>query len=384
MTIRPLIACLVCFLGTSYASASPCLDIAVVSYGGSSEINFDMVDKLTETGLFASVELVGMSQFPFTNGQYDSLFIFYGSPPEAYGESSFATRIRYGNELSDYIEEGGGVVIPQTTMNEDYTPTSRFLADHLPLTTRGNCQYGAESNVPIDVLSEHPLFISVERLLMGPRTRTSCVEWTLHASSTIEAELPNGLPFIVVNGSVVAVNVFPASDDINTSTFRHGYPADSDMPRLFANALVYSAGLDPGLACNGDYDDDGLSDEDEHVLGTDFQRPDSDADGVLDGEDNCPSVLNGSQEDANSDGIGDACEAQSDLDGDGLGDAEDNCPGLANPAQRDDDGDGIGNGCDDTVDESGCSAVPANLAWSFVLISNGLMFRRRRSKMAYC
>jgi len=58
---------------------------------------------------------------------------------------------------------------------------------------------------------------------------------------------------------------------------------------------------------------------------------DSDGDGLLDPQDNCPTLANPDQHDEDGDGVGDRC---------------DNCPALANPTQDNADGDGVGDLCD--------------------------------------
>ncbi len=79
-------------------------------------------------------------------------------------------------------------------------------------------------------------------------------------------------------------------------------------------------------------------------------RFDSDGDGVLDHEDNCPDTHNPDQADSDGDGMGDGCD--SDDDNDGVADTDDAFP--LDPAESTDtDGDGIGNNADPDDDNDG-------------------------------
>ena len=81
---------------------------------------------------------------------------------------------------------------------------------------------------------------------------------------------------------------------------------------------------------------------------------DADGDGVLDNDDNCPTVYNPGQANSDGDAFGDVCDNcpqtanndQLNADGDDFGDACDNCPQTVNDDQLNADGDDFGDACD--------------------------------------
>lgn len=92
---------------------------------------------------------------------------------------------------------------------------------------------------------------------------------------------------------------------------------------------------------------------------------DTDGDGICDELDNCPTVANVDQANADDDEAGDACDAcandpektepgacgcgvaDNDSDEDGVLDCADNCPSDSNGDQADADQDGVGDACDE-------------------------------------
>ncbi|XP_058820775.1 cartilage oligomeric matrix protein isoform X2 [Topomyia yanbarensis] len=107
-----------------------------------------------------------------------------------------------------------------------------------------------------------------------------------------------------------------------------------------------------GDACDQDADNDGiLNSPDNCPLVHNPDQLDTDKEGgdkQGDACDNCPTVTNIEQHDVDRDGIGDACDP--DIDNDGILNERDNCPKKANIDQLDSDGDGVGDVCDNCPD----------------------------------
>jgi len=100
--------------------------------------------------------------------------------------------------------------------------------------------------------------------------------------------------------------------------------------------------------CNGTIDE-GFEDTDKDGI-ADCMENDKDGDGVVDGQDNCPSIPNQEQADHDFDNFGDACDA--DDDNDEVPDVDDCAPldKSINPA-ADEVCDGLDNDCNLLVDE---------------------------------
>ena len=143
-----------------------------------------------------------------------------------------------------------------------------------------------------------------------------------------------------------------------------GYYLSTTSCRVFSRSYNYPDSTYVGLGFRlvispsveiEDTDGDGILDHQDNCPGEyNNGQSDTDGDGVGDACDNCPNVQNDDQADTDSDSVGNVCDNcpndantnQQDTDGDSHGDACDNCPNVGNDDQSDTDGDNVGNVCD--------------------------------------
>lgn len=173
---------------------------------------------------------------------------------------------------------------------------------------------------------------------------------------------------------IECVRIKYCSGDPNTNPCGHGAECIAIKDGMLSECRCKPGLAGNGFLCETDEDMDGLPDEALNC---------SDPRCV---KDNCKDVPNTDQADQDNNGVGDACDHdtdrdrypdnwdncpsvsnrhQNDKDGDKVGDACDNCPKIANRDQKDTDGDGMGDVCDDDADGDGlrnifdnCPLVP--------------------------
>jgi hypothetical protein len=169
------------------------------------------------------------------------------------------------------------------------------------------------------------------------------------------------------NDQTITIGGMPAgwADDVTGSTSNCSSATVTTLAANHTGTITITAPSTPGNYYGIARFDQSISPSDPNAIsgGNNTQirynltvaNPDADGDGVVDANDNCPSVANPGQADTDGDGAGDACDNQDnrDSDGDGVQNFQDNCVNTPNADQADDDNDGVGNACDPDVDGDG-------------------------------
>lgn len=172
-------------------------------------------------------------------------------------------------------------------------------------------------------------------------------------ATTLEADatpLPTPTPDVtpVPTPSATPGPTPTATPDPN-DTDGDGVVNDDDNCPIIANADQADLDEDDvGNVCDEDADGDGVTNDTEIGNGTDPLDADTDDDGFNDKNDNCATTANPDQKDTDGNGTGDVCDIDptGDMDGDGVVNKDDNCPTIPNSDQLDSDEDDKGDACD--------------------------------------
>jgi outer membrane protein OmpA-like peptidoglycan-associated protein len=203
---------------------------------------------------------------------------------------------------------------------------------------------------PWDVAGWNPYFYVGAGVMNYDVTKTPGITGVPVDNNSWVGIIPAGIGTEIALSEQVLLD-FSIGGAISTSYDVEGYRSGND--NLWD--AYYNVGLGftlTGESCSSDKDNDGLGKCDEELIGTDPQNPDTDGDGLNDGDEYLTHTTNPLQEDSDSDGLNDYAEImnhktdplKADSDNDGLKDGDEVSKYKSDPLNADTDGDGLKDG----------------------------------------
>ena len=264
----------------------------------SSSYKGDVQNKLVATGRFNVVDLYNCGNSTPSVAelqQYDAVFIF--------SDSSFQSNTTIGDNLADYMDSGGGVVMATFAFwdSNGLGILGRIKTDgYLPFTTDGQANGSNMTLVPVE--PNHELLDGVNSFNGGSSGYHNSSISTVPGATEV-ALWSNGQPLVAAfeptSGVIVGLNFYPPSSDGLSGC----WDPNTDGATLMANALTYAAGgadqdLDGWSQGNGDCDDldatiypgapeicnDGI---DQNCDGVADEGSDNDGDGITQCDGDC-------------------------------------------------------------------------------------------------
>lgn len=277
-------------------------------------------------------------------------------------------RVKFAVEIPEQGYEETGIVSARTGLDDTVWHHIAGVrhGDQIYLYVDGNLEANASLPMPMDITNSAAAIIGMRHSLEWPsygmidelrlwnvaRSQRQIID---HMHASLAGSLPDLVGYYKAYGGCVDQSLGDSSLSNNpgwlgTSSTRY----ETSDPAWVLSDVPVSPPVDS--------DGDGILDLDDNCpwYVNEFQT-DTDGDGVGDACDNCLLHINTRQEDTDNDTVGNECDncpndynaAQANSDTDDLGDACDNCPLNDNPGQQDNDVDGMGDICDDDDDNDG-------------------------------
>jgi len=203
----------------------------------------DVTNKIAGVGSIPRVDYISVTTgdplpTPSQLRNYQSVLVFSDYP--------FNDNVGLGNELADYVDGGGGVVLNTFgfSVGDGYSIAGRLTNGYLPFTLAGNA-YPANLTI-VDELPSSPLLDGVSAFNGGTISYQNS-PITIVPGATLVAEWSNGQPLVGSTnhapGRVVGLNFFPPSSDAGANF----WVSSTDGAKLMANALLWSGQIPPTI-----------------------------------------------------------------------------------------------------------------------------------------
>jgi hypothetical protein len=195
----------------------------------------DVQSKLLATGRFASVTVVNAATVTPT---VTELAVF--NAIMVWSNNQYLSAQTLGNNLADYVDRGGNVVLAMFDMYPPYNLTGRWESGQYYIISRSTVRTGTAS---LGTISQpgHPIMNNVATFSGGSSSFRPSSS-TLTAGATLVASWSDGIPLVAVktiNGHRRAdLGFFPPSSAVDTRF----WVATTDGAKLMANALEWVAG----------------------------------------------------------------------------------------------------------------------------------------------
>ena len=217
--------------------------VAVLAAEYSSAWNSDVTNKIASLGSIPRVDLIPVLvgdplPSPAQLRSYQSVLV--------YSDQSFNDNVGLGNELADYVDQGGGVVLNTFVFwnSGGLSIQGRLTNGYLPFTTSGQTEGTDQTLVPY--LTQSPLLAGVSSFDGGSESYMNS-PITIAPGATLVANWNDGQPLAgVLNhvpGWIVGLNFFPPSSDAGGGF----WVSTTDGAQLMVNALLWSGRIPPTI-----------------------------------------------------------------------------------------------------------------------------------------